>query len=306
MRIAVTGASGLLGLTLCHVWRDNHIVFGLTRESNLAIPGVEVRVWELTSLDRMAGVLDRLEPDVVVHCAAMTNVDACEQSPAAAHFVNCEIPRRLAMWCESRGVTLLHISTDAVFDGYEGGYTESSAPNPLNVYGRSKLDGESAVAAALPNALIARINLYGWSRTGSRSLAEFFVNRLAAGEATRGFTDLWFSPLLANDLAGLLLAAMETRLEGVRHFASSDSVSKWAFGQLIADVFDYDPALVRPAASASMALTATRPKRLMLNGTLIASELGIKLPTVEEGVRRLRQLSENGYRTRIRALGAWE
>ena len=91
------------------------------------------------------------------------------------------------------------------------------------------------------------------------------------------------------------------RLTGVRHFASSDSVSKWAFGQLVADVFGFDPALVKPTTSESMAFAATRPKRLTLNGELLASELGVRLPTVEEGVRSLHLLDQDGYRSRIKA-----
>ena len=95
----------------------------------------------------------------------------------------------------------MHVSTDAVFDGQAAATTEQDTPNPLSIYARTKLDGERGVAEANPDAIIARVNLYGWSLSGRRSLAEFFFNNLSAGKRVKGFTDVYFCPLLANDLA---------------------------------------------------------------------------------------------------------
>ena len=300
MRIVVTGASGLLGLTLCRSWRGEHRVVGLARDRTLNIPGVQLEYTDLQVDADIASVLAPLRPDMIVHCAAMTDVDACERNPAAARRVNSEIPCQIATWCASNVVRLVHVSTDAVFDGVDGNYDEDALPHPINAYAQSKLGGERAVSAASPDALIARINLFGWSRTGSRSLAEFFVNRLATGQTAGGFTDVRFSPLLANHLAHFLLLSGCSTLRGVRHFASRDGVSKYAFGRMIADAFGFDPALVVATVSDDMAFAAPRPKDLTLDATRVAQELGLGLPSVEEGIRDLHKLAKDGHREAIR------
>ena len=299
MRVVVTGASGLLGLTLCRSWQGQHHVIGLTRDRALDVPGVRFEHMDLQAQRDLAPVLAPLEPDLIVHCAAMTSVDGCEQDPDAAHRLNGELPGGIALWCAAHAVRLVHVSTDAVFDGVAGDYDERALPNPLNAYARSKLAGELAVSVASPGALIARINLFGWSRTGSRSLAEFFVNRLASGQAVGGFTDVHFSPLLANYLAQLLLLAGCSTISGVRHFASRDGISKYGFGRMIAEAFGFDPDLVVPTVSDDMGFAAARPKNLTLDATCVAKELNLVLPTVREGIHDLRHLEQTGYREEI-------
>jgi dTDP-4-dehydrorhamnose reductase len=301
MRIVVTGASGLLGLTLCRSWRDQHDVIGLTRDRALDVPGVRFEYRDLLAQRDLAPVLAPLGPDLIVHCAAMTNVDACEQDENAAHRLNGEVPGRVAQWCASQAVRLVHVSTDAVFDGVDGNYDEQALPNPVNAYARSKLAGELAVSVASPGALIARINLFGWSRTGSRSLVEFFINRFATGESAGGFTDVRFSPLLANHLAQLLLQAGCGTIHGVRHFASRDGISKYDFGRMTAEIFGFNPDLVIPTVSDDVGFSAARPKNLTLDASCVAEELGLVLPTVGEGVRDLRHLEQTGYRQEITA-----
>jgi dTDP-4-dehydrorhamnose reductase len=185
MRILITGASGLLGINLAVELAQKHTVFGVVIQSDLLAQGA------------VEQALDASQPDWVIHCAALANLDACEADPIRAAQLNTELPGRLAEYVARGGARegkarLVHISTDSVFDGLRGGYTEEDTPNPPGVYSRTKLAGEQAVAAADPSAVIARVNLYGWGITGKRSLAEFFFNNLSQ-VSVMGFTDVTFT-----------------------------------------------------------------------------------------------------------------
>ena len=148
-----------------------------------------------------------------------------------AQQINAEMPGSIAVLCKKKGIQLTHISTDAVFDGKMGDYTEEDPPNPLSVYARTKLEGERTVAAEYPNAIIARVNFYGFSLSGKRSLAEFFLNNLIDKKQVNGFVDVMFSPLYVTDLVDTLVKMIEKELSGLYHVVSPESLSKYAFGE---------------------------------------------------------------------------
>ena len=147
---------------------------------------------ELTEPDIIEQLVEEEKPEVILHCAAIANMEACEANPQLAHEVNAVLPGRIAQVARKHEIQMIHISTDAVFDGTKGNYNESDTPHPLSVYARTKLEGENAVLSANPEALVARVNFYGWSVSGTRSLAEFFVNDVAKGSRSKG-SPMWFS-----------------------------------------------------------------------------------------------------------------
>lgn len=215
MRILVTGASGLLGLNLALEVARDHTVFGVTNRNPIDTNSFKVRNIDLLVPGACERLLDETQPDWVVHCAALAIIDACEADPAQAKQLNTEVPAKLASIVARGGARFLHVSTDAVFDGKRGNYDEQDTPNPLSVYAKTKLAGERAVADTNPDAIIARVVLYGWSLNGKRSLAEFFFNNLSTGKPVKGFTDVFFCPLLVNDLAHIFLQMLAAGLKMV-------------------------------------------------------------------------------------------
>ncbi|HIE57397.1 MAG TPA: NAD-dependent epimerase/dehydratase family protein, partial [Anaerolineales bacterium] len=195
VRILITGASGLLGLNAALEAADRHTVFGQVNSNAIQTDAFTVLQTNLLETGAVEKLLAESRPDWVIHCAAQANLEVCERDPQLAWQLNTEIPRILAKQCRKGGARLLHVSTDAVFDGQRGGYTESDSPNPLSAYARTKYEAEQAVAAENAEAIIARVNLFGWSLSGRRSLAEFFFTNLAAGNPIMGFTDVYFCPL---------------------------------------------------------------------------------------------------------------
>ncbi|HKZ55549.1 MAG TPA: SDR family oxidoreductase [Anaerolineales bacterium] len=300
--ILVTGASGLLGANLVLSAKGMQHVVAACNSHPLRSDGFKVAQADL----RQPGVIQRViassEADWVIHCAALTDVDRCEAEPELAYRLNRDLAGWAAEGAAASGARLVHISTDAVFDGERGGYREGDPARPINVYGHSKLEGERAVLDACPGALIVRTNIFGWNAQPKQSLAEWFLGKLEGGQRCSGFSDVYVTPILVNDLADLLLRLLETGKEGLLHVVGKDCVSKLEFGLRIADVFGLESGLLEPADADSVGLRARRPRRLCLDGTEAEAALGHPLPGLDDAIRRFHILRTNGYRDRLRRM----
>jgi dTDP-4-dehydrorhamnose reductase len=301
-RVLVTGASGLLGLNLALEASEHHQVFGVINSHPLITDRFTVLKADLLEPGAVERVVDTAQPDWVIHCAALANLDACEQDSELAQELNIELPRKLAAYVTRGGARLVHISTDAVFDGLRGDYTEADAPNPVSVYARTKYAAEQAIAAASQEAIIARVNLYGWSLSGERSLAEFFFYHLQAGKGVMGFTDVYFCPLLVNDLAQVLLKMLAKNLSGLYHVVCPDTLSKYDFGVAIAQKFGFDEGLITPTSVKDAGLSAARSPRLTLQIYKLIHDLGETPPGISPGLERFSTLYQQGYPQYIRGL----
>jgi dTDP-4-dehydrorhamnose reductase len=319
MRVLITGASGLLGLSLALSLAERTPgtgavgsieIFGVTHHHPLHNAPFQVLQADLLERDAPERLLDTVQPDWVIHCAALANLDDCEADPDLAHQLNAELPGRLATLVAKGGarakpIRLVHISTDAVFDGVRGDYSEADAPNPLGVYGRTKLAGERAVIAADPQAIVARVTLFGWSLMGGRSLAEFFFNNLSAGKRVMGFTDVYFCPLLANDLAGIFVRMLEGQLSGLYHVVSRQATSKYHFGVAVARRFGLDEGLITPTRVTDSGLQAPRSPNLTLRTEKLATAINQNsIPSWQEGLERFYTLHQCGYPQMVKQLAA--
>lgn len=301
MRILITGASGLLGLNLALLQANKHTVLGVDR-SQLAGTPFELYRADLLEPQAINQMLETLKPQAVIHTAANANVDACEADPDGAQRLNAMLPGELALACAKRDVRLIHISTDAVFDGTKNGpYDEDDIPNPLGVYAQSKLEGEQNVLSANPRAAVARVNFFGWSLAGTRSLSEFFFNKLSAGQQCNGFTDVYFCPLFVGDLAATLVLMLEKELTGLYHTVGSEALSKYDFGQRIARQFGFDPGLVIPKSVEESGLKARRSHNLRLSIHKLSTALGQEIPAVSTGIEQFYTQAKQGYPQKMRS-----
>jgi dTDP-4-dehydrorhamnose reductase len=300
VRILVTGASGLLGLNFCLSKMSDFELTGIANQTRLHSLPFPVFNLDLTQAGKLKKILDQAAPDLVINCAAMANLDQCEEFPLEAVRINAEIPEMIAKECALRSVDLIHISTDAVFDGVDGNYCETDIPNPISVYSRTKFEGEQKVLEANPAALVARVNFFGFSVTGKRSLAEFFLNNLISGKKASGFTDIFFSPMYVNDLIDILLEISRKKLSGIYHIVSRDNLSKYAFGLLISKKFDLDGDLITPQSHLHSDLVAKRSPNLKLNINKLLST-GIAVPNVEMAVDHFYTDFQAGLSDKIRS-----
>lgn len=299
----VTGVSGLLGLNFAlAVDGKTHQVTGVANTAPMLWATFKNVQLELTRAGVVEEMIATQKPDVLIHCAAMANVDACEADPVLAQQVNAQLPGTIAAACSRYGVRMIHISTDAVFDGQQGNYTEESAPNPLSVYASTKLEGEKAVLAANPDALIVRVNFYGFSAAGNRSLAENFVRNLEAGKDMMGFTDVIFCPMNILDLSTLLVEVAGLDLRGIYHLVGAEAMSKYQFGVRIAEAFGFDPALIKPVSVNESGLKAVRSPNLSLSVEKMKAALGHDIPDFNAGLRKFHDQYRRGYPQYIKSL----
>ncbi|TPW73548.1 SDR family oxidoreductase [Schumannella sp. 10F1B-5-1] len=293
----VTGATGLLGANAMHALQAAGIpAVGVARR-----PPDRDDVIAVDLLDESArrDVVERLRPSTILHAAALADIEACERDPDLARRMNVEAAEALAREGDALGARFIHISTDAVFDGRRGGYRVDETTSPTHVYGATKAESEHAVLDTVPSALVARVDFFGWSPSGRRSLAEFFHRGLVAGDVMRGFTDVRVSTLHVGHLIGALRALSARSVDGIQHVTARDSVSKYDFGRRLALRFGFDPNLIRPARSRDV-LVVARGSDISLDTTATATRLGSELPTVQDGLDELHREFERGVPQLIR------
>lgn len=299
-RILVPGVSGLLGINLAHeLMRDFEIV-GMDRGKLMNAP---FKIWKADLLDAgvVDTVLDSVRPDWVINCAALANLEDCENNPSLARTLNTDLPGQMAKACKLRDISFAHISTDAVFDGTKKGfYTENDAPNPLGVYSQTKLDGEYKVMNENNNAMIARVNFYGWSLSGKRSLAEFFHHNLANHKSISGFTDVIFCPMFVNHTARTLAKMLEKELSGIYHLVGTQPMSKYQFGMELARKFGLNEKDIEPKSINSSNLTARRSHNLALSTHRLSTDLGESLPEFSTGLDEFFAQYQQGFPQNIK------
>jgi dTDP-4-dehydrorhamnose reductase len=243
----------------------------------------------------------QIRPDCVLHTAALTNIDHCEAHPAEAEKLNAEVPALLARAAHRTGVHLVYISTDAVFDGEKGFYDESSVPAPRNVYGRTKLLGESNVRNEHPSTCVVRTTIYGCNMQEKTSLGEWVVERLQRGDRVPGIMDVEFSPLATPALSRILLKLIETRAEGVFHASASDACSKYEFALRLADAFGCDASLVYPVKAVEV-MRVPRARLATMDSSKLSKTLGFAMPSVADGLREFKMQYVEGYPVRLKSM----
>lgn len=302
-RFLVTGVSGLLGLNFAMaVDGKKNQVIGVANTMPMTWVSFKSLQAELTEPGIVEKLIEEHKPDCILHCAAVANLEACEKDPLAAKRINADLPGEIASAAARHSIKMVQISTDAVFDGSRGNYTETDQPNPLSTYARTKLEGENAVLQADDGGLVMRVNFYGWSAAGNRSLAEWFVHNLEAGRTIKGFTDILFCPMMILDLSEVLVEAVEKDLKGLFHSVGPESMSKYDFGCAIASKFGFDTALIQPASVNEGNLTAARSPNLTLSTARLASALGHPLPAFEPGLNKFYDQYRRGYPDYIKNL----
>jgi dTDP-4-dehydrorhamnose reductase len=290
--VCVTGGNGLLGTKLTELAGLSFRVVSSDLQDGPSVeqPNLTYVRADITDPAQIDSLLRRSKPEAVFHTAAFTDVDGCETRREAAWAVNVTGTENLAAACRRYGVRLIHLSTDYVFDGIAGPYSETDAPNPVSHYGRTKLESERVVQSLLPDALIARtMVLYGFSAGARPNFVTWLVAALKSGTAARIVTDQFGNPTLADDLARALLLLFERRASGIIHAAGGEWLNRFDFALKTAEVFGLDASLISPTTSDAFKQPAPRPLRSGLRTDKIEREFGFRFSTAAEGLRAVRE-----------------
>lgn len=291
MKIYITGILGLLGYNIVKVLENRCQITGIDT-LDLDVPNLHYMVGSLFDKEKVEEHIKAERPDVLVHTAALVNVDKCEEEPQNAVMLNVDVTKYLAQICNKYNVKMIYISTDAVFDGESTElYTENDVTNPLNVYGKTKLEGERYVMK-YPNNLVLRTNIYGKNIQNKRSFGEWIYYELCNGNELNMFSDIDFSPILVNELAEIIYEASKKKLVGLYHACSTGCITKYEFGMKLKEISGISNGKIVETSSDSMKFFAKRSKHMGMSNDKLCRELGIHISTPEEGIRKFCEMME--------------
>lgn len=292
-KILITGSNGLLGQKLVELLVTKaHIETIATARGDNRLPfekGYRYVEMDITNPEAVDQVLDAERPDVLIHTAAMTNVDQCEMEKDACWKLNVTATETLVAACAKYQIFLEHVSTDFIFDGTSGPYREEDAPNPVSFYGWSKYAAEKAVTSSDIEWAIARtVLVYGIAHDMSRSNIILWVKKsLEEGKAIKVVTDQFRTPTLAEDLAMGCFLIADQEAKGIYHISGKDFLTPYQMALAAADYFGLDASLISPTDASTFTQPARRPPRTGFNLTKSRNVLGYEPHSFREGIEIL-------------------
>ncbi len=297
---AITGANGLLGGMLC--WRygqAGHRITALVRDPQtfLAMNKSEFTclTGDLAKPKTMADEVGKVNPDLIVHCAALTNVDYCEDNPEEAIFINEVASEQLAARASQIGAGFVYISSDSVYGKGKGPHKEEDAGGALSVYAQTKLNAEEKIKAIHPSALILRTCHFGFNLLpGRSSLAEWMLGNMVAGKEIGGFVDACFSPLYTKTSAEMILAATRKGIKGIYNLGSSDGISKYRFALQLANELGFETKMVTPKKQAEQGFAAIRPPDPVMDSSRFYEAVALQPPTLSEEIDKFIRTLRDG------------
>ena len=293
-RILITGGSGFLGHNIAPVLAKGHEVFqGYFRNTPSAASGMAVAI-DITQPARLLEQFEVIQPDIVVHAAAMTQPDECEEHPEEARLLIVEGTRNVARACAACGCRLIHVSTDLVFDGRRGHYLEGDPVTGISIYSNSKIEAEKVVQEIAASATILRVALlYGQGTAAHPGNIESTLRSWRAGRPLTFYTDQYRTPLFARQAAEVIEALLaRPDFRGILHVGGGERVSRFAFAELLAQRVNAPRRLLQPGSMWESKAVAPRGADCSLTSAKLQSELGIRPLTCSEG---LDTLVRSGY-----------
>lgn len=289
-KILITGGSGFLGGHLIFQAQKKFEVFATYHKNPINFQGVQCRQLDLRDSSAIQTILDELRPDVVIHNAAVADIDFCEKEKNVARAINYHGTEILAKKCKQLGLRLIYVSTDNVFDGKRGNYSEDDLPNPINYYGETKQLAEEAIASICQNFVIARAALiYGAPVTAGSSFSEWIFNNLKAGNSVTVFVDQFRTPIYAMNLSEALLELAESDWYGTIHLGGPQKLSRYGFAKIFCDIFGFSTKTLEPTFIKDTPFLAKRPLDLSFNISKAQKVLNTQFLSCEAGFKQMKQ-----------------
>ncbi|RKY56113.1 MAG: dTDP-4-dehydrorhamnose reductase [Candidatus Neomarinimicrobiota bacterium] len=291
MNILITGANGMLGEKCVELLSHSHSVIASDLgEKLLCSSSVPYRMIDITDEEAIISCIRELKPDVVLNCAAYTDVDGAEKFKDLAWNVNVEGVKNLVSAINPIGSHLIHISSDYVFDGSNGPYTEEDETNPINYYGETKLASEKLLETLEVSWTIIRTNvLFGNSHFQEASFVHWVVKKIRNHEKIRVVNDQFGNPTWIDGLAQAIEVIIDKKAYGLYHYGGLDYVNRFEFALEIAAIFSLDPTFVRVTTTRALGQSARRPYKAGLISDKIEKELDVKIFTIKEALNAMKE-----------------
>lgn len=287
-RILVAGARGLLGQKIVEVF-ERESEYELIR-CGIEEEGEDFLTLDITDREKVVDTVSTYKPSIIINAAAFTDVDGAERQKEIAYKINATAVGYLAEAANIFGCKLVHVSTDYVFNGLKGSYSEESVPEPVNYYGRTKLAGENLVISKVGDFAILRTQvLYGYASNVKKNFVLWVIDKLSKSEEISVVTDQVGNPTLADELAFAILKVCQKNARGLYHVSGFETVSRFEFAREIASVFNLDFELVKPIKTHDLTQLAKRP----LNSSFVClkaqTDLGIGMPSIKDSLLLMKQ-----------------
>jgi dTDP-4-dehydrorhamnose reductase len=280
-KLLVTGASGFLGWNLCQIARSTWEVHGTYDRHPIEIDDVNLQAIDLTDLDRVRQLIDRVAPDSIIHLAAASSPNFCQTNPARSFQLNVTVAQSVAKICSDAKIPFAFTSTDLVFDGTHPPYRETDPVSPINLYGKQKVAAEREILLAYPQASICRMPLmFGLAPENATSFIQPWIKSLQSSEHLKLFVDEFRTPVSAQTAALGLLMAVEIS-SGTIHLGGKERISRYEFGRLMAEIFSFDLSLLSPIYQRDLQMAAPRAADVSLDSSK-AIELGYNPPSLRQ------------------------
>lgn len=285
MKILVTGAAGFLGTKAMKLLADDFELVGTDKEDSKGCLKMDI-----TKKEEVDFVVGKTMPDIILHIAAMADVDGCEEHKELANRINVLGTKNIAEACKKINAKVISFSTDFVFDGRKGNYKEDDFTNPLSYYARTKLDAENIVKKSGVKYIIIRPEvLYGYNGDGSeRSFVNWAYQNMKEGKEIKVVDDQFNTPTLIDDIANAVAVLIKKGREGIYHVAGPERLSRHEMAAKIAKVFGLDASFAKPIKSSELKQKAKRPVDSSLNTEKLKRE-GIIMHDFEEGLRIMKR-----------------
>lgn len=277
-KILIIGA-GFLGTTIEKIAiENNQIVFSTKKnKSNLSL--------DIRDNSQIKKIINKISPDTIINCSAITNLDDIEKKPTLAYEINSIGAKNLANISKQNNIKFIQISTDGIFDGKKQFYSESDIPSPINEYARSKQKGETLVLENNENSIIIRTNFYGFNNE-NKFLFNWILSNLKNNREFNAFSDIIFNPLEITNLSKIILELIEKDFQGIINLCGSEVFSKYDFANKIANVLGYDSSLIHKDSIQNSSLVAERPSNTTLSNKFMNSMINTKVHSLEYWLRK--------------------
>ena len=294
-KIVITGSNGLLGQTLVNLLMkepENYSVFGLSKGDNRMNRNDFLYYdIDITNYSQLEECITYIQPSFIINTAAMTNVDTCELKPEECNNLNIEAVKYLTQICTKLNIHFIQISTDFIFDGSKGFYKETDLPNPLSIYGHSKLKAENIVKNSGVNFSILRtILVYGKVVNLKRNNIVLWVkDMLENNKEITIVDDQYRMPTYVEDLATACKLIVDKNISGVYHISSNELLSVFEIANQIADVFGLNKKLIKPISTKTLNQKAIRPQKTGFDLSKTIKELDFQPTSFLLGLKRFKQ-----------------
>ena len=274
-RVLITGASGQLGNSILNQLNGKFELLATDINiGNISTLDIPFSVLDITNFEQIKSTLFNFNPNVIINLAAYTDVDGCELNPNKAYLLNT---KSVEMLSDKFDGYFIQISSDYVFDGYNGPYSENDETNPLSIYGKTKLDAENILQDSALNWCVLRTNvLFDYYSSTEASFINWVVDSLKLNKSINVVEDQWNNPTWTQNIAEIIELIINKNVKGIYNYGGADYLNRFEFARIIADIFDLDKTSILPINTESLNQAAPRPLKGGLKTAKIEQELDIE------------------------------